>query len=67
MHHIAKPCHENPDSKCCRNGYQKRPGFSRILISSGKNLDKIFVVFGNLVKLLRRSFLKKNLHLRPGY
>jgi hypothetical protein len=30
------------------------PGFSRILISSGKNLDKIFVVFGNLGETLEK-------------
>jgi hypothetical protein len=32
------------------------PGFSRILISSGNNKDKIFVVFGNLGISLRKLF-----------
>jgi hypothetical protein len=31
-------------------------GFSRILLSSGKNEDKIFVVFGNLKNTARRIF-----------
>jgi hypothetical protein len=29
------------------------PGFSRVLLASGKNADKIFVVFSNLPELLR--------------
>jgi hypothetical protein len=33
-------------------------GFSRILLSSGKNEDKIFVVFGNLKNTARRIFAK---------
>jgi len=33
-------------------------GFSRILLSSGKNEDKIFVVFGNLRNTARRIFAK---------
>jgi hypothetical protein len=35
-------------------------GFSRILLSSGKNEDKIFVVFGNLKNTARRIFAKGN-------
>jgi hypothetical protein len=33
-------------------------GFSRILLSSGKNEDKVFVVFGNLKNTARRIFAK---------
>ena len=34
-------------------------GFSRILLSSGKNEDKVFVVFGNLRNTVRRIFSKE--------
>ncbi len=36
-------------------------GFSRILLSSGKNEDKIFVVFGNLKKTAGKIFAKGGL------
>ncbi len=39
------------------NDIRKVPGFSRVLLASGKNVDKIFVVFPNLPDLLR-PFLK---------
>jgi hypothetical protein len=32
---------------------RKVPGFSRVLLASGKNEDKIFVVFTNLAKILK--------------
>jgi hypothetical protein len=32
------------------------PGFSRVLVASGKNEDKIFIVFGNLVTLFDSVF-----------
>jgi len=35
------------------------PGFSRVLLASGKNEDKVFVVFSNLPKLIK-SVLSKN-------
>ena len=37
------------------------PGFSRVLLTSGKNEDKIFVVFANLRKLLK-SVLGRDIH-----
>lgn len=39
------------------NDIRKVPGFSRVLLASGKNVDKIFIVFSNLPDLLR-PFLK---------
>ena len=35
------------------NDVRNVPGFSRVLLASGKNVDKIFVVFSNLPDLLR--------------
>ena len=35
------------------NDVRNAPGFSRVLLASGKNADKIFVVFHNLPDLLR--------------
>jgi hypothetical protein len=32
------------------------PGFSKVLLSTGKNEDKIFIVFNNLTKLLKSIF-----------
>jgi hypothetical protein len=40
------------------NDVRNLPGFSRVLLASGKNEDKIFVVFANL-KTLFRSILRK--------
>lgn len=42
------------------NDIRKVPGFSRVLLASGKNIDKIFVVFPNLPDLLR-PLLKSNI------
>jgi hypothetical protein len=35
------------------NDVRNAPGFSRVLLASGKNVDKVFVVFSNLPDLLR--------------
>ena len=35
------------------NDIRKVPGFSRVLLASGKNEDKIFVVFANLLSLIK--------------
>ena len=35
------------------NDVRKVPGFSRVLMASGKNVDKIFIVFPNLPDLLK--------------
>jgi hypothetical protein len=35
------------------NDIRSLPGFSRVLLASGKNEDKIFVVFANLIDILR--------------
>jgi hypothetical protein len=35
------------------NDIRKVPGFSRVLLASGKNVDKIFIVFPNLTNLLK--------------
>jgi hypothetical protein len=35
------------------NDVRNVPGFSRVLMASGKNVDKIFIVFSNLPDLLR--------------
>ena len=42
---------------------RSRPGFTRVLTASGRNEDKIFVVFANLPKLVNKFFLpgKKDL------
>jgi len=39
------------------------PGFSRVLMVSGKNVDKIFVVFSNLPDLFKMFLSKSNLNL----
>jgi hypothetical protein len=39
------------------NDVRNVPGFSRVLLASGKNVDKIFVVFSNLPDLLRPLLL----------
>lgn len=49
---IKKSVFQNVPGTDIRNA----SGFSRILLSSGKNEDKIFVVFGNLKKTARRIF-----------
>ncbi len=36
------------------------PGFSRVLMASGKNEDKIFVVFNNLASMVSRVFTGKD-------
>ena len=41
------------------NDIRKVPGFSRILQASGKNDDKIFVIFSNLSRLFRSAFRKE--------
>lgn len=38
------------------NDVRELPGFSRVLLSAGKNEDKIFVVFRNLPLLLKSAF-----------
>jgi hypothetical protein len=45
------------------------PGFTRVLLASGKNVDKIFVVFPNLPDLLRPLLTsdKKGLSKRIGH
>jgi hypothetical protein len=35
------------------NDVRKMPGFSKVLLASGKNEDKIFVIFANLQKLFK--------------
>jgi hypothetical protein len=40
------------------NDVRDLPGFSRILLASGKNEDKIFVVFSNLTGILKTVFRK---------
>ncbi len=39
------------------NDVRNVPGFSRVLLASGKNVDKIFVIFSNLPDLLRPLLL----------
>ncbi|MDQ1332681.1 MAG: hypothetical protein QG576_716 [Bacteroidota bacterium] len=41
------------------NDIRNMPGFSRILKASGKNEDKVFVVFSNLQGLFRKAFRKE--------
>lgn len=45
------------------NDIRNVPGFSKVLLASGKNVDKIFVVFSNLPDLLRPLLIagRKNL------
>ncbi len=38
------------------NDIRNVPGFSRILLASGKNEDKLFIVFANLSKLIEPAF-----------
>jgi hypothetical protein len=49
---IKKSVFQNVQGSDIRNV----PGFSRILLSAGKNEDKLFVVFGNLKNIARRIF-----------
>lgn len=35
------------------NDIRKLPGFSRVLIASGKNVDKMFIVFGSIPRLIK--------------
>jgi hypothetical protein len=49
---IKKSIFQNIQGKDIRN----TAGFSRILLSSGKNEDKIFVVFGNLKNTAKKIF-----------
>ena len=44
------------------NDIRNSPGFSRVLQASGKNADKIFVVFSNLPDLLRPMFIAERNH-----
>jgi WD40 repeat protein len=41
------------------NDVRSMPGFSRILQASGKNEDKVFVIFSNLKDLFRTAFRKE--------
>lgn len=52
---------------CMSNGSDIRnsPGFKRILMSSGRNEDKIFLVFGNLPALMDKLF-DGDLRLKKG-
>jgi hypothetical protein len=45
------------------NDVRSLPGFSRVLMASGKNVDKIFVVFANLPQLFRSVLGEKGLGL----
>jgi hypothetical protein len=45
------------------NDVRNQPGFSRVLLASGKNADKIFVVFANLPKLVRSVLGAQGLRL----
>ena len=40
------------------NDIRRVPGFSRILLASGKNEDKVFVVFANLLKIIEPALGK---------
>jgi hypothetical protein len=40
------------------NDIRSEPGFSRILMASGKNEDKVFVIFANLSKVIEPAFRK---------
>jgi len=46
------------------NDIRDLPGFSRVLIASGKNEDKIFVVFSNLVTLFGSVFSESGSELK---
>jgi hypothetical protein len=46
------------------NNIKSLPGFSKILLASGKNEDKIFVNFANLSKVVEPAF-RKDLSLLP--
>jgi hypothetical protein len=46
------------------NDIRDLPGFSRVLIASGKNEDKIFVVFSNLVTLFGSVFSESGLEIK---
>ena len=41
------------------NDVRNLPGFSRVLLASGKNEDKIFVVFANLHKFIKSVLGKR--------
>ncbi len=51
---VAEAAVQNDRRKDVRN----EPGFSRVLMASGKNVDKIFVIFHNLPDFLRPMFVQ---------